>query len=1751
MATRATGDGRRATGDGRRRFLILFLFGRCNIQMTTTPTWTTSLVVPSNKKYGDPSFNLTNPVSNSPGTFSYTSSNTNVATINGSGNTVTIIGAGTTMITVTQASSGIYTSKTATAAFVVSGIIQPTWTTSLVVPSNKKYGDPSFNLTNPVSNSPGTFSYTSSNTNVATIAGNTVTIIGAGTTVITVTQAVSGMYTDKTNTAVFVVGVIPPMLSNFIIPKKEFNDISFNLTDPSSNSVGLFTFVSSNPSVATISGRVVTIKAVGTSIITASPTAYWNFSSGTISAELTVLTSIVRTGVQNQLDLSWNKPVNNGSTIKNYFFYSEERAAASLTSPVLSSSYDSYLLPIPYSTPFLSSSGMPTGYDINQPNQIVTLSPATEFSTTNYFDMSYNAEVELSWLYHSDRPIEDICANSVSQTTMTLSLYKRNTVTNTRVDMLRSYERTYDSFTNGLGAIPENNGKIMKDIFSITFDTGISGELLFFQKDDIIEGTIKFSGFFYYPATATAISDDNKHFYSIIVTGVRVVPYRFPIIQDFSGVVVSNLGGGTGTGTLYYLRKMTRPLTSFNEAKMSLSWNYNIDLSSVLTQLPSPITGFNAPFQLRVRCYSRSFKKIYTTINDASYNTSSTSEFLAAASDPSYNTYLLFDISRNYIARYNDIIIDPSTNVLPVISTTFDVSGVASFPASAVANDPAHTQIVYVLSLVITDVSYNAAFQSSTTPFKLNILSHTFTPRQIYRFSGPDPTLSSSNLLTSPTKTIYNIDTPYYQDVTSFYRFYNLINGNYYSYRIAANNLVGTNAFSQLLTRRCGSIPNQIVNVPGTSKYYFSESERLSNKISVLWSKPEFSGYEILNFVIQINVDISGRWLNNLEYTLDVSLNTVTFDTFNDLIIPAADYDLNDPNKYRYDIQYVSYRTLALAQAYTQQTGIPVDQYGTLINGNKYYMRITAQNELGRSSYSSVVTGIPITRPDPAPAKVMGDKIVVGNNLVYLTWKIPPSDGGAPILNYIIDYQEIVKRFDTNGAIVWTPIDTKYRYNQNGTEPAVTQTTTKTNNSYPKDDFVAIYNALKNRSTLTAAELNRVDASRNSLAQYIIPPSPITLTDPDINPTPSSAANKNVVLTYNNRSFTYISDELTQNVFDISNIQLKWYYFVDNTVPSTWDGEDNVSVTFTMSIRGHLKHVSNAALDIDNIFYIPDTLKTYTVKNSKLSVVGTYKYVNYIDDSIITNGGFVPKIFIPTLPRIDSYKESKRYKLNIVYTITSITNSARFILYSGPIKINGTAPVRTDPTLNTTFTLKLVQNAVSPLSNSKTYRFTITPFNIADYFPTYSDNTADVTMGITTADPINTPSYSLVQEANGGKVVLRWYYVSMVNYNITIDVPASYMDSDYPVEYPSIQQGDGTSRSILTTNLSPDTSGIVTYSIPSVESSDISVGNAQRYLRPGRAYIITVSPVKIAEVNGTNINLVAPPVSITSSTTYIIPFTAPLRPLALSAVGYNGRVSLSWNLPNLADDPNYYISDAVSSFYNYRYYSLEILDISGGGGGGGDPANWVTVSDRISIPINANYGYTTTTDLTNNIINEHNYRIRVRLLIQNDYNTQFAFSNYTYITKVNNITVTENLNNVMYPSRYPYKPSAVSSLYTIRSSPRVLYLEFNQPFYTGNATYYECSIEYSNDNSVTWTGIFNAVGGIANTSDNTSILTGGTLIVNASAGLLSSFTITCKSIVLSYTIRVRLLGKITGLSEPYPYPTLSYTDYSDVAKISL
>jgi hypothetical protein len=67
-----------------------------------------------------------------------------------------------------------------------------------------------FNITQPTSNSSGTFTYTSSNTSVATVSGSVITVVGVGTAIITATQAPSGAFTEGTATTTLVVGYPGP-----------------------------------------------------------------------------------------------------------------------------------------------------------------------------------------------------------------------------------------------------------------------------------------------------------------------------------------------------------------------------------------------------------------------------------------------------------------------------------------------------------------------------------------------------------------------------------------------------------------------------------------------------------------------------------------------------------------------------------------------------------------------------------------------------------------------------------------------------------------------------------------------------------------------------------------------------------------------------------------------------------------------------------------------------------------------------------------------------------------------------------------------------------------------------------------------------------------------------------------------------------------------------------------------------------------------------------------------------------------------------------------------------------------------------------------------------------------------------------------------------------------------------------------------------------------------------------------------------
>ncbi len=232
------------------------------------------------KVYNDANFSVS-ATSSSTGSISYDSNDYSVATISGS--TVTIIGVGTAIISASQTADSNYNAATVTATLTVAKD-DPVINISNMT---KFYNDADFDLV-AISNSSGAFSFSSGNTSVATVSGTTVTIVGAGTSVITVNQVADDNYNSGTATATLTVNKFNPIISGLNDVVKTYNDPDFNL-NATSSSTGAITYSSSNTSVASISGSTVTIVGAGSAIITASQASDSNYNSATATASITVL----------------------------------------------------------------------------------------------------------------------------------------------------------------------------------------------------------------------------------------------------------------------------------------------------------------------------------------------------------------------------------------------------------------------------------------------------------------------------------------------------------------------------------------------------------------------------------------------------------------------------------------------------------------------------------------------------------------------------------------------------------------------------------------------------------------------------------------------------------------------------------------------------------------------------------------------------------------------------------------------------------------------------------------------------------------------------------------------------------------------------------------------------------------------------------------------------------------------------------------------------------------------------------------------------------------------------------------------------------------------------------------------------------------------------------------------------------------------------------------------------------------------
>jgi len=199
-----------------------------------------------------------------------------------SGSTVTLTGTGTVVLQASMAASRCYAAATTTTSFTVTGA----GATSLVFGAiaSQTYGATPFPVS-ATSNSPGAITY-SVVSGPASIAGNTVTLTGAGVVTLQASQVASGSYNAATVTTSFNVSPATPALSFAAIASQTYGAAPFTVA-ASSASPGAITYsVVSGP--ASISGATVTLTSAGTVTLLASQAATSNYTVATATISFNV-----------------------------------------------------------------------------------------------------------------------------------------------------------------------------------------------------------------------------------------------------------------------------------------------------------------------------------------------------------------------------------------------------------------------------------------------------------------------------------------------------------------------------------------------------------------------------------------------------------------------------------------------------------------------------------------------------------------------------------------------------------------------------------------------------------------------------------------------------------------------------------------------------------------------------------------------------------------------------------------------------------------------------------------------------------------------------------------------------------------------------------------------------------------------------------------------------------------------------------------------------------------------------------------------------------------------------------------------------------------------------------------------------------------------------------------------------------------------------------------------------------------------
>jgi gliding motility-associated-like protein len=223
-------------------------------------------------------------VSSSGLAITYSSSNTSVAVI--TGNMIHITGAGSSVITASQAGDDDYLAASDVEQTLVIG--KANQTINFGPLADATYGSPDINP-GATATSGLEVTYSSSNPSVASIVSGLIVINGAGSIIITSSQAGNDNYYAATDIQQVLTVLKAEQTITFApLPEVKYGDEPFSAAAIASSGLDI-TYSSNNLSVAVITDGMIEIKGAGTSVITASQSGNANYNpAGNISQPLMV-----------------------------------------------------------------------------------------------------------------------------------------------------------------------------------------------------------------------------------------------------------------------------------------------------------------------------------------------------------------------------------------------------------------------------------------------------------------------------------------------------------------------------------------------------------------------------------------------------------------------------------------------------------------------------------------------------------------------------------------------------------------------------------------------------------------------------------------------------------------------------------------------------------------------------------------------------------------------------------------------------------------------------------------------------------------------------------------------------------------------------------------------------------------------------------------------------------------------------------------------------------------------------------------------------------------------------------------------------------------------------------------------------------------------------------------------------------------------------------------------------------------------